>query len=231
MSATDGALAEMTESARQAFDGTDVGIAVRLRDFMARSGGVRYASGLGFLVWDGTIWTPGDAKVREALHFMGAELIASGDDSSRKLALKALTNRSIDAVIKELPSVPGVPARADEFDSRPELLSVANGTVNLRLGTLHPHTPADMITKRLDVAYRPEAECPRWDRFLMEVFPHHPEMPAFMQPARRLRGHRVDVGTVLRLHARPRGEREERPPRRDPVRLPRHHEVDGVQHL
>lgn len=192
MSATDGALAEMTESARQAFDGTDVGIAVRLRDFMARSGGVRYASGLGFLVWDGTIWTPGDAKVREALHFMGAELIASGDDSSRKLALKALTNRSIDAVIKELPSVPGVPARADEFDSRPELLSVANGTVNLRLGTLHPHTPADMITKRLDVAYRPEAECPRWDRFLMEVFPHHPEMPAFM---RRLVGYGVTGST------------------------------------
>ncbi|MFB7823831.1 phage/plasmid primase, P4 family [Streptomyces hydrogenans] len=193
MSATDGALESMTESARQAFDGTDVGIAVRLRDFMARSGGVRYAKGLGFLVWDGRIWVPGDAKVREALHLMGAELIASGDDSSRKLALKALTNRSIDAVIKELPSVPGVPAEAADFDARPELLSVANGTINLRLGTMHPHTPADMITRRLDVEYHPEAEAPRWDRFLMEIFPNHPELPAFM---RRLVGYGITGSTA-----------------------------------
>ncbi|MEU1200161.1 phage/plasmid primase, P4 family [Streptomyces sp. NPDC005813] len=179
--ATDSALDTMSESARQMFDSTDVGIAVRLRDFMTRNGGgVRHARGLGFLVWDGSIWAPGDAKVREALHLMGAELIASGDDSSRRLALKALTNRSIDAVIKELPSVPGVPARAEDFDARHELLSVANGTVNLRTGELHPHTPADMITKRLDVAYRPDAEATRWERFLVEIFPNHPEMPAFM---------------------------------------------------
>jgi putative DNA primase/helicase len=166
-----------------------------LRDFMNRGGGgVRYARGLGFLVWDGKVWTSGgDAKVREALHLMGAELIASGDDSMRRLALKALTNRSIDAIIKELPSVPGVPARAEDFDSRPELLSVANGTVNLRMGTIHPHTPADMITKRLDVAYRPEAECPRWDAFLTEIFPKHPELPAFM---RRLVGYGITGSTA-----------------------------------
>lgn len=39
MPATDAALAEMTESSRQMFDATDVGIAVALRDFMTRSGG------------------------------------------------------------------------------------------------------------------------------------------------------------------------------------------------
>ncbi|MFG2292014.1 phage/plasmid primase, P4 family [Streptomyces sp. NPDC048603] len=187
--ATEDALATMPASARELFDATDVGVAVRLRDFMARNGGgVRYASGLGYLVWDGTVWAPGDAEVRRALHLMGAELIASGDDASRRLALKALTNRSIDAVIKELPSVPGVPTRAADFDAREELLSVANGTVNLRTGELHPHRPEDMITRRLDVAYRPEAEAPRWEQFLSEVFPNHPEMPAFM---RRLVGYGI----------------------------------------
>ncbi|WP_228973437.1 phage/plasmid primase, P4 family [Streptomyces sp. DH12] len=192
--ATDAALAEMDLSARQMFDATDVGIAVRLRDFMSRDGGgVRYAPGLGFLVWDGTVWAHGDAKVREALHLMGAELIASGDDSNRRLALKALTNRSIDAVIKELPSVPGVPARADDFDARPELLSVANGTVDLRTGDIHPHTPTDMITKRLDVAYHPDAKADRWERFLTEVFPSHPELPAYM---RRLVGYGITGSTA-----------------------------------
>jgi putative DNA primase/helicase len=188
------ALAEMSATARGIFNATDVGIAVMLRDFMARGGGgVRYARGLGYLVWDGTIWVSGDAKVREALHLMGAELIASGDDDMRRLALKALTNRSIEAVIKELPSVPGVPAAAADFDADAELLSVANGTVNLRTGELHAHTPADMITKRLDVAYNPDAMAPRWARFLGEVFPNHPEMPAFM---RRLVGYGISGSTA-----------------------------------
>ncbi|MET9126946.1 phage/plasmid primase, P4 family [Streptomyces sp. NPDC004528] len=191
---TDTALDTMSESARQMFDNTDVGIAVRLRDFMSRDGGgVRHAPGLGFLVWDGKVWTRNDTAVRKALHLMGAELIASGDDASRRLALKALTNRSIDAVIKELPSVPGVPAQADEFDARHDLLSVANGTVNLRTGAIHPHTPADLITRRLDIEYRSDAEAPRWEKFLVEVFPAHPEMPAFM---RRIVGYGITGSTA-----------------------------------
>ncbi|MFF9525405.1 phage/plasmid primase, P4 family [Streptomyces achromogenes] len=190
---TDAALQSMSQSARQTFDATDVGLAVRLRDYMRRSGGgVRYARGLGFLVWDGTIWTPAQGAVREALHRMGAEMIADGDDWERKLALKALTNRHIDGILKELPSVPGVPASADEFDAHPERLSVANGTINLRTGQLHPHTPADMITKRLDVAYDPAAQAPRWEQFLAEIFPHHPELPGYM---RRLVGYGITGST------------------------------------
>ncbi|MEV0444047.1 phage/plasmid primase, P4 family [Streptomyces spectabilis] len=193
VSTTDATLQTMSDSAREAFDATDVGIAVRLRDYMARTGGgVRYAGGLGFLVWDGTVWAPGNDEVRTALLKMGAELIASGDDGARRLALKALTNRSIEDVIKVLPSVPGVPARAADFDADAHLLSVANGTIDLRTGELRPHTPADMITRRLDVAYRPEAEAPRWERFLEEVFPAHPEMPSFM---RRLVGYGITGST------------------------------------
>lgn len=191
---TDTALQSMSASAREMFDSTDVGLAVRLRDYMRdNGGGVRFAQGLGYLVWNGMIWTRGDHTVREALHRMGAEMIAEGSDFERKLALKALTNRTIDGILKELPSVPGVPASADEFDARPELLTVANGTVNLRTGQLHPHTPADMITKRLDVAYRPEAGAIRWEAFLTEIFPNHPEMPAFM---RRLVGYGITGSTA-----------------------------------
>ncbi|WP_186783686.1 phage/plasmid primase, P4 family [Streptomyces sp. CBG33] len=193
MSETDAALAQMGMSDRQMFDATDVGIAVRLRDFMARGGGgVRYARGLGFLVWDGTVWASGDSAVRRAIHLMGAELIASGEDADRKLALKALTNRSIDAVIKELPSVPGVPADALDFDADDHLLSVANGTVDLRTGTLQPHDPRDLITRRLDVAYRPDAKADRWERFLVEIFPNHPELPDYM---RRLVGYGITGST------------------------------------
>ncbi|MEU3729956.1 phage/plasmid primase, P4 family [Streptomyces sp. NPDC033538] len=194
VNATDAALQTMSQSAREAFDLTDVGVAVRLRDYMARSGGgVRYASGLGFLVWDGKVWTPGNDEVRTALLQMGAELIASGDDGARKIALRALTNRAIEDIIKVLPSVPGVPASAGDFDADPELLSVANGTVNLRTKELRPHDPADMITRRLDVAYRPGAKAERWLQFLDEIFPNHPELPAYM---RRLVGYGITGSTA-----------------------------------
>ncbi|MFE5159106.1 phage/plasmid primase, P4 family [Streptomyces sp. NPDC056697] len=191
--ATDAALQSMSTSAREMFDSTDVGLAVRLRDYMRRNGGgVRYARGLGFLVWDGKIWTPNSDAVREALHQMGAEMLAGGDDFERKLALKALTNRMIDGILKELPAVPGVPAKAEDFDATPELLSVANGTVNLRTGNLHPHDPRDMITRRLDVAYRPEATAERWELFLSEIFPNHPELPDYM---RRIVGYGITGST------------------------------------
>lgn len=181
MPATDVALESMDLSSRQLFDNSDVGVAVRLRDFMNRKGGVRHAAGLGFLVWDGRIWRQDADAVRASLHLLGAELLASGEDADRKLALKALTNRSIDAVLKELPSVPGVPAKASDFDANHELLSVENGTVNLRTGKLQPHAPSDMITKRLDVAYHPDAPAERWNQFLDEVFPNHPDLPGFMK--------------------------------------------------
>ncbi|MFF3140860.1 phage/plasmid primase, P4 family, partial [Streptomyces sp. NPDC057927] len=199
VSDTDAALVAMSDSSREMFDATDVGLAVRLRDYMRRQGGgVRYARGLGYLVWDGTIWTQNTDAVREALHRMGAEMIAEGSDFERKLALKALTNRHIDGILKELPSVPGVPARADAFDARPELLTVANGTVNLRTGAIHPHTPADLITKRLDVAYDASAEATRWEAFLTEIFPNHPELPAYM---RRLVGYGITGSTAEQCFA------------------------------
>ncbi|EHM24262.1 hypothetical protein SPW_7356 [Streptomyces sp. W007] len=197
MSATDAALQTMSHSSRETFDMTDAGIAVRLRDYIARNGGgVRHAAGLGFLVWDGTVWSPGGDEVRSALLQMGAELISSGDDGARKLAIKALSNLSIKNVIEVLPSVPGVRADAMSFDAHDELLSVANGTINLRTGELRPHDPADLITKRLEVAYHPEARADRWEQFLREVFPNHPEMPAFVQ---RLTGYGITGYTSEQL--------------------------------
>jgi putative DNA primase/helicase len=231
LSATDAALQTMGASSREAFDLTDVGIAVRLRDYMIRTGGgVRHAPGLGFLVWDGKVWSPGNTVVSSALLQMGAELIASEDNGARKIALKALTNRAIEDVIKILPSVPGVPVSAADFDADPELLSVANGTVNLRTGELRPHSPEDMITRRLDIDYRrgggdEVGGLPDGD------LPEPPGAPRLHATARRVRHHGVDVRAVLLLHARPGGEREERVPRRTDPRLPRRHEVHGVQHV
>lgn len=177
---------EIPADARAAFDMTDVGIATRLRDFL--HGGVRWASGLGFLVWNGRYWEPGQKQVRHAIHLMGAKLLETGRDYDRKLAMRALTTRSITDVLAELPSVPGVAVEADAFDRTPDVLSVANGTIDLRTGTLRPHDPDDLITQCLDIEYSPDAEAPFWLQFLSSCFPHHPEMPDYL---RRVNGYGI----------------------------------------
>jgi phage/plasmid-associated DNA primase len=57
------------------------------------------------------------------------------------------------------------------FDTNPWLLNVRNGTLDLRTGTLHPHNPADRITRCIPLDYDPEAPRDRFVRFMAEVFP------------------------------------------------------------
>ncbi|MFJ6137501.1 toprim domain-containing protein [Kitasatospora sp. NPDC092286] len=141
-------------------------------------GRIRYAPGIGFLTWDGRVWLRSDVRVRQEIHRMGAALVLSGDQKSAKGF--TMTSR-IDALMTELKSIPGIYASADEFDSRPDLLAFRNGVVELRTGELRPHDQADLLTYCLDIDYVPEAECPRWERFLAEVFPDSPDMPTYLR--------------------------------------------------
>jgi putative DNA primase/helicase len=43
--------------------------------------------------------------------------------------------------------------------------------VDLKAGTLRPGRPDDNITMQTGAAFDPEARCPRWERFIREVFP------------------------------------------------------------
>ncbi|MFF3552922.1 phage/plasmid primase, P4 family [Streptomyces tsukubensis] len=141
-------------------------------------GRIRYASGLGFYTWDGRIWVRSDMRVRQEIHRMGAALVLAGQTQPARGF--TMTSR-IDALMTELRSVPSVSISATDFDARPDLLTFRNGTVDLRTGRLHPHDQADLLTYGLDINYRPDAPCPRWESFLAEVFPGMPEMPAYMQ--------------------------------------------------
>src|SRR5690606_40305607 len=108
----------------------------------------------------------------------------TGGSSWRRVSIasKRFPNTSsLDTIPTDLRAVPAVHCDAAAFDARADLLSVRNGTVNLRTGELRPHSMADMITRYVDVDYRPDAACPRWEQFLAEIFPEHPELPAYMQ--------------------------------------------------
>jgi putative DNA primase/helicase len=96
-------------------------------------------------------------------------------------AKHAQTTRGIDAMVRELRALQGVPISLDAFDSHHDLLAVRNGVVDLKTGALLPHDPALLLTRRIDVDYRPEATAPLWLSFLSEVFTKHPDLPNYMQ--------------------------------------------------
>jgi putative DNA primase/helicase len=80
-------------------------------------------------------------------------------------------------------SEPGIPVAPDELDRDPWLLTVENGTIDLRTGVLRPHDRADLITKLAPVAFDPAASCPRWLDFLDAVFAGDAALIDFVQRA------------------------------------------------
>ncbi|WP_125793131.1 phage/plasmid primase, P4 family [Amycolatopsis sp. WAC 01376] len=66
----------------------------------------------------------------------------------------------------------GLAVDAEQFDARPELLTVANGTVELgETATVREHRRADRLTRVAKAAYDPDATSAEWDAFVAHVIP------------------------------------------------------------
>lgn len=181
--------ADLVSKFRDRFGDVDTDV-LRAHALVAFANGrIKHATGLGFFVWNGRCWESSTARVRQEIHRMGAALALVGKTTEAK---GFLTTKSIDNIINELRAIPSVSVRASDFDARADLLSVRNGTLDLRTGQLRPHDKRDMITRFVDVDYRPDAACPRWERFLKEIFPDHPELPDYL---RRLVGYGITGST------------------------------------
>ena len=58
----------------------------------------------------------------------------------------------------------------ERWDADPWLMGVVNGVVDLRTGRLRPGRRDDHITMSTAVPFDPDHPCPRWQRFVTEVF-------------------------------------------------------------
>ncbi|WP_229398127.1 phage/plasmid primase, P4 family [Micromonospora okii] len=196
-------------------DLTEVASARRLREHFEASGsGVRYSPEAGFFILTAGVWTLDSLDlVRTTAQDVAAalweeasaladalkEVAQAGDKAATKelgarvgklkaFARAANSSRGIDAMVKELRALRGVAHDINEFDSHHHLLACRNGVIDLRTGKLLPHDPDLLLTKRVDIEYDPEAQAPRWEKFLREVFPANPDLPAYMQ---RLTGYGI----------------------------------------
>jgi putative DNA primase/helicase len=170
---------------------TDVGNGTRL----ARKHGdiIRYVHTWGsWLIYDRGQWTKDNTGAiirlaRSTVKAMYAEASQFDTTSDRKNAARwAMTSESagkIAAMIDLAKSEPGIAVRDSMFDTDPMLLNCLNGTLDLQTGELRPHAPSDLITRRLDVAYRTDATAPNWDRFIARITNGDPALAAYLQRA------------------------------------------------
>lgn len=158
---------------------------------MQHADAVRFCHSTGvWLVWDGARWKADDAGTphRLAAETARAMYRAAGDQSTpearsdaARWAIKCEFKARLDAMVSLAKSQPSLVVRVEDLDSDPWLLNVANGTIDLRTGELRPHRRGDLMTKVAQVSYDPNAGCPRFLRFIGEIFPQGADLIGFVQ--------------------------------------------------
>src|SRR5262249_54398450 len=144
-----------------------------------------------WLVWDGVRWKPCSdtaiqALVKKTLRRMYEEAFSMPEEQGKELLRWALTSerQSIRKATASLArSEPGIPILHDELDKDPWLLTVNNGTINLRTGELLTHRREDLITKLAPVHYNSGAQCSTWLAFLDRILAGDVTLIEFLQRA------------------------------------------------
>ena len=155
-------------------------------------GQARYvASRKSWFIYDGTRWAPdeGNMATMEMCKAIGDALtryaFSIQDENERKQYLKYtmrwMTRNYRKTILDDAASVYNI--GMGEFDADVNLLNCKNGTLDLKTMQFRSHNPDDKITKIADVVYDPNAKCPRFEQFLIEVMSGDADKSAFLQKA------------------------------------------------
>ena len=129
-----------------------------------------------WLIWLDGRWQFDETRSVDVLaRSLVKKLLIEAVDSNRtdrlKVGVEFQKRARIEAVVALSRCDPRVSRRSSDFDRDQWLFNCANGTLDLRTGVIHEHRQEDHITKSSPVPFVPHAQCPRWEKFLEEVFP------------------------------------------------------------
>ncbi len=170
---------------------TDLGNAKRLIRHFGDE--IRFDAALGkWRYWDGTRWAEdrdgmiyrlfGEVTKRMA---QDAKYEPNEDRAAalKKFSLSSQSKSKMEAAITLARHLEGITVQADDLDKDPLLLNLQNGTFDLDVGEFRPARREDYLTKVAGPLYDPGATCPRWERFLEEVFEEDKPLIGFVQRA------------------------------------------------
>jgi putative DNA primase/helicase len=130
-----------------------------------------------WFVFDGSVWRPDETlevhrRVKALYQRFRIEGASRNDVKLEKFGL-SLNRERLTSTLFLAQSDASISGRYSDFDQRDRcefLLNVANGTIDLRTGILRPHDRSDFISKLSLIHFDPDATCPRFERFLEEIF-------------------------------------------------------------
>lgn len=139
-----------------------------------------WASGLGWLRWNGRVWKEvSEVEPLEQVRVWASEQFDAVCDEQKRdrsnpaitgkiAGWRAILNKGRLVALRDLAK--GLLQRdAAEFDGDPDLLTCKNGTIHLPSGKLLPFDPEHCITKSADAEYTPGLRHAMWDRALSAV--------------------------------------------------------------
>jgi P4 family phage/plasmid primase-like protien len=150
---------------------------------------IRYVRGVGWFKWTGRVWEEtGDIgaamqAVTDASRVLMRRASDNPSDTSwaAAAASKLLVHMVRKNVVSEMEVLPELHSDVDDMDGKRYLLTFQNGTVDLRTGEMREHRPSDMLTQCAPVDFKPDAPCPRFEKFVDEIFPGDIELQSYFQ--------------------------------------------------
>lgn len=145
-----------------------------------------------WLVWDGTRWRPDELStiVQMAKYLVRAMYVQAGvvgdvnfSGALSEWATKCESAARLESMLRLAQSEPEIAISQTHLDTNPWLVNCLNGTLDLQTGELRPHNQNDLITRRVNVDYNPDAKAPTWDTFLRKVFADDLNLIAYVQRA------------------------------------------------
>lgn len=157
--------ADLTDEPELPASFTDAHVAEALAEHLR--GQYLYVAAWGrWLKWDGRRWAHDNTEAvyedaRRWVIDLAQVMVrvgASADDIKRAATYR--NRNKIDAALTLARRIDGIAAAPEDFDRDPDVLNVGNGVVDLRTGELHPHDPAQRITKLAPADLVPNAYHP-----------------------------------------------------------------------
>jgi putative DNA primase/helicase len=126
-------------------------------------------------------------KAKEAVRYRLSNSALESDDDKRqkevRWALESESRTRLESMMALARSERLLADSGNDWDSNGWLLGAANGLVDLRTGVLRQGSPDDRITLHTSVAFDPQAQCSRWERFVAEIFDNDSELASYVQRA------------------------------------------------
>jgi putative DNA primase/helicase len=157
---------------------TDYGNAERLVRRHGRD--LRYARGLGYLVWDGSRFRRDEdgaamRLAKETTRAMRAKAARLPSEEARekfwKHANASEARVRLEAMLKLAETEAPLVTDVDALDADPFALNVENGTLDLKTGELREHRRTDLNTRLANVSFDPGASSAEWQRVLDLILP------------------------------------------------------------